>query len=60
MRFPGGSAIGIPATPSVPAAGPAAGPGWARTDEVPRVIDVFNRLYAQLKTEITTRFGGTP
>ena len=62
-RDPGGRAFGIPAArpaaPSTPLAS-TPGAGWARTDQVPRVIDVFHSLYAHLKSEITTRYGGTP
>ncbi len=62
LRFPEGRALAVPGAPSVPPPRPpgSSGPGWVRTDQIPRVGEVFDRLYDRLRSELTTRLGGMP
>jgi hypothetical protein len=59
VRFPAGGAVQPPPAPSPPPARTFPLFGWARTDWLPRVGDVFDHLYERLKSELDTRFGGT-
>ena len=57
VSFPAGPAIDVPNAPPARAL-PLS--GWARTEWLPRAGDVFDHLYERLKSELNTRFGGTP
>ena len=62
VRPAGERALSVPAAPSVPSPRPlgGSGSGWARTDWLPRIGDVFDRLYERVKSELHTRFGEKP